>query len=113
MSAPAEDILCKCQRPDTSYLHCRQADTASPLQAVNKWVGIAGGEATNVLTRQLGALLVASAASLYNLKVSLLPRPSAAQDRLITNGWDEHHCIHSLQAAGALHDLTVRFCRWN
>eukprot|EP00891_Asterochloris_glomerata_P007681 jgi/Astpho2/7681/Aster-02563 len=36
--------------------------------AVSKWVGIAGGEATNVLTRQLGALLVTSAAILYNLK---------------------------------------------
>ena len=72
MSAPAEDTLCKCLHPDTSHLQCYRADAASPLQAVNKWVGIAGGEATNVLTRQLGALLVASAAILYNLKVSLL-----------------------------------------
>ena len=61
-----------CLPPHTSHLQCRKPDAASPLQAVNKWVGIAGGEATNVLTRQLGALLVASAAILYTLKVSLL-----------------------------------------
>ncbi len=78
MPAAAEDALCGCLHPSTSPLHCRQADAASPLQAVSKWVGIAGGEATNVLTRQLGALLVTSAAILYNLKVSLLSRHSAA-----------------------------------
>ena len=78
MSAPAEDMLCECLHLNTFHLHCRQADAVCPLQSVNKWVGIGGGEATNVLTRQLGALLVASAASLYNLKVSLLSCPSAA-----------------------------------
>ena len=70
---PLQKTPCATLHPDTSHLQCCRADTASPLQAVNKWVGIAGGEATNVLTRQLGALLVASAAILYNLKVSLLP----------------------------------------